>query len=158
MFTINMRLSQDRYYFYFIDKAVKHERLGDLSKFTRASEDRAGKEPSALVSSCRFFVCLFVFFVSFFTNTCAWTQTQKLRCKSALPSLSQFSLVSLVAQSCLTLCDPRGCSMPGFPVHHQLPELTQTHVHRVSDVIQPSHPLSSPSSPTFNLSQDQGLF
>ena len=48
--------------------------------------------------------------------------------------------------------------MPGFPVHHQLPELTQTHVHWVSDVIQPSHPLSSPSPPTFNLSQHQGLF
>ena len=48
--------------------------------------------------------------------------------------------------------------MPGFPVHHQLPEITQTHVHRVSDAIQPSHPLSSPSPPTFNLSQHQGLF
>ena len=57
-----------------------------------------------------------------------------------------------VAQSCPTLCDPMDCSTPGFPVHHQLPQLTQTHVHRVSDVIQPSHPLSSPS-PTFNLSQ-----
>ena len=50
------------------------------------------------------------------------------------------------------------CSMPGFPVYHQLLELTQTHVHQVSDAIQPSHPLSSPSSPTFNLSQHQGLF
>ena len=50
------------------------------------------------------------------------------------------------------------CSMPGFPVHHQLPELAQTHVHQVSDAIQPSHPLSSPSPPAFNLSQDQGLF
>ena len=50
------------------------------------------------------------------------------------------------------------CSMPGFPVHHQLLELTQTHVHRVSDAIQPSHPLSSPSPPTFNISQHQGLF
>ena len=52
---------------------------------------------------------------------------------------------SSVAQSCLTLCNPMNCSMPGLPVHHQLPEFTQTHVHRVSDVIQPSHPLSSPS-------------
>ena len=50
------------------------------------------------------------------------------------------------------------CSMPGFPVHHQLLELTQTHVHQVSDAIQPSHPLSSPSPPTFNISQHQGLF
>ena len=48
--------------------------------------------------------------------------------------------------------------MPGFPVHHQLPELAQTHVHQVADVIQPSHPLSSPSPPTFHLSQHQGLF
>ena len=50
------------------------------------------------------------------------------------------------------------CSMPGFPVHHQLPELTQTHVHRFGNTIQPSHPLSSPSSPAFNLSQNQSLF
>ena len=65
---------------------------------------------------------------------------------------------SPVTQSCLTLCKPMNWSMPGFPVHHQLPEFTQTHVHWVSDAIQPSHPLSSPSTPTFNLSQHQGLF
>ena len=66
--------------------------------------------------------------------------------------------VSSVAQSCPTLCDPMDCSTPGFPVHHQLRELTQTHVHWVSDAIQPSHPLSSPSSPAFSLYQHQGLF
>ena len=60
--------------------------------------------------------------------------------------------------SCPTLRDPMDCSMPGLPVHHQLPEFTQTHVHQVSDAIQPSHPLSSPSPPAFNLSQHQGLF
>ena len=65
---------------------------------------------------------------------------------------------SSVAQSCLTLCDPMNCSMPGFPVHHQLLESTQTHVHWVSDAIQLSHPLSSPSSPALSLSQHQGLF
>ena len=65
---------------------------------------------------------------------------------------------SSVAQSCLTLCDPMDCSTPGFPVHHQLPELTQTHVHWVSDASQPSHPLSFPSPPTFNLFQHQSLF
>ena len=54
---------------------------------------------------------------------------------------------SSVTQSCPTLCDPMNCSAPGLPVHHQLPEFTQTHVHRVSDAIQPSHPLSSPSPP-----------
>ena len=65
---------------------------------------------------------------------------------------------SSVIWSCPTLCDPMDCSMLGFPVHHQLPELTQTHVHWVSDAIQLSHPLSFPSPPTFNLSQHQGLF
>ena len=60
--------------------------------------------------------------------------------------------------TCLTLCDPMNCSTPGLPVHHQLPESSKTHVHRVSDVIQPSHPLSSPSPPALNLSQHQGLF
>ena len=65
---------------------------------------------------------------------------------------------SSVAQSCLNLCDPMDCNMPGFPVHHQLLELAQTHVHQVSDAIQPSHPLSSPSPPAFNRSQHQGLF
>ena len=65
---------------------------------------------------------------------------------------------SSVAQSCRILWDPMDCSMPGLPVHHQLLELAQTHVHWVGDAIQPSHPLSSPSPPTFNLSQHQGLF
>ena len=65
---------------------------------------------------------------------------------------------SSVAQLCPTLCDPMNRSMPGLPVHHQLPEFTQTHVHRVSDAIQPSHPLSSPSPPAPNPSQHQGLF
>ena len=65
---------------------------------------------------------------------------------------------SSVAQLCLTLCDPMDCSTPGLLVHHQLPEFTQTHVHWVGDAIQPSHPLSSLSSPTFNLSQHQSLF
>ena len=63
-----------------------------------------------------------------------------------------------VTQLCLTLCDPMDCSTPGFPVHHQLPELAQTHVHPVGDAIQPFHRLSSPSPPAFNLSQHQGLF
>ena len=64
---------------------------------------------------------------------------------------------SSVAQSCLTLCDPMDCSMPGLPVHHQLPELVQTHVHWVGDAIQPSHPLLLPFPPTLNLSQHRGL-
>ena len=69
--------------------------------------------------------------------------------------LPQFSSVS---QSCPTLCNPIDCSTPGLPIHHELPELAQTHVHWVSDVIQPSHSLSPPSPPAFHLSQHQGLF
>ena len=67
-------------------------------------------------------------------------------------------MFSSVSQSCLTLRDSMDCSTPGLPVHHQLPEFTQTHVHQVGDAIQPSHPLSSPSPLAFNLSQHQGLF
>ena len=65
---------------------------------------------------------------------------------------------SSVAQSCPNLCNPMNRSTPGLPVHHKLPEFTQTHVHRVSDAIQPSHPLSSPSPPAPNPSQHQSLF
>ena len=65
---------------------------------------------------------------------------------------------SSVTQSCATLCNPMDCSSPGFPVHQQLQEFAQTPVHRVSDAIQPSHPLLSPSPPDFNLSQHQDLF
>ena len=68
----------------------------------------------------------------------------------------QFS--SVQSLSCVQLCNPRDCSMPGLPVHHQLPEFTQTHVHWVGDTIQPYHPLPSPSPPAFNLFQHQGLF
>ena len=81
----------------------------------------------------------------FFTISTTW---------EALPSV-QFSSV---AQLCLTLCDPMNRCMPGVPVHHQLPEFTQTHVHQVGDAIQPSHPLSSPSPPAPNPSQHQDLF
>ena len=72
--------------------------------------------------------------------------------------VDQEKTFSSVAQSCPTLCDPMNRSMPGLPVHHQLPEFTQIHIHWVSDAIQPSHPLSTPSSPASNPSQHQGLF
>ena len=72
------------------------------------------------------------------------------------PFLMSFQFSS-IAHLCLTLCDPMDCSTPGFSVHHQLPEFTQTHVHWVSDAIQPSYPLLSPP-PALNLSQHQGLF
>ena len=76
---------------------------------------------------------------------------------SCLKRMYQSVQLSSVAQSCPTLCNPMNRSMPGLRVHHQLPESTQTHVHWVSDAIQPSHPLLSPS-PAFSLSQHQGLF
>ena len=85
------------------------------------------------------------------------TQYSILKNKVGGLALPYFQFSS-VTQLCLTLCDPMNCSTPGLPVHHQLLESTQTHVHRVSDAIQPSHPLLSPSPPALNLSQHQGLF
>ena len=84
----------------------------------------------------------------------------------SISSLSHSSKLSIwechqfssVTQSCPTICNPMNCSMPGLPVHHQLPKFTQTHVHRVGDAIQPSHPLSSPSPLAPNPSQHQSLF
>ena len=75
-----------------------------------------------------------------------------------LDSVWSYVHFSSVTQSCPTLCNPMKCSMPGLPVHHQLPESTQTHVHRVGDAIQPFHSLSSPSPPAVNVSQHQGFF
>ena len=72
--------------------------------------------------------------------------------------MNNYIFSSVQSLSCLILCDPMNCSTAGLPVHHQLPESTQTHVDRVGDAIQLSHPLSSPSPPALNLSQHQGLF
>ena len=82
-------------------------------------------------------------------SICIYTHMECIHIKSV-----QFSSV---AQLCPYLCNPMDCSTPGLPVLYQLLELTQTHVHRVGDTMQLSHPLSSPSPPTFNLSQHQGL-
>ena len=82
----------------------------------------------------------------------------RLNCFHFLAITSYAVQFSSVTQSCPTLCNSMDCCTPGFPVHHQLLELAQTHVHQVSDAIQSSHPLSSPSPPIFNLSQHQGLF
>ena len=90
--------------------------------------------------------------------TTSHTCRQFVMCGSALYSTIIHSWFNSVAQSCPTLQDPMDCITPGFPVHHQLSELAQTHVHWVSDASQPSLPLSSPSPPAFNLSQHQGLF
>ena len=100
------------------------------------------------------FLCLKVYF---------WCSIERevlhihlLLCHLVLPPL--FLQFSSDAQSFPTLCDPVNRSIPGLPVHHQLPEFTQIHVHWVSDAMQPSHPLSSPFPPSLNLSQHQGLF
>jgi len=84
-----------------------------------------------------------------------WNAAGQMLIEFCQESSVQFSSV---AQSCLTLCDPMNCSMPGLPDHHQLPEFTQTHIHWVSDAIQPSHPLLFPSPPAPNPSQHQSLF
>ena len=97
----------------------------------------------------------------------AWTQvgeffylwaTREVHIKLYLAQEREHHQFSSVTQLCSTLWDPMDCSTPGLPVHHQLLEFTQTHVHWVSDAIQPSHPPLSPSPPTFNLSQQQAFF
>ena len=101
-------------------------------------------------------------------RACGWTFHEQILWRSCLGKVINLNKelrfwvhsvqVSSVAQSCLTLCDPMNCSMPGLPIHHQIPESNQTHVHRVGDAIQPFHPLSSPSPPTLTLSQHLSLF
>ena len=103
----------------------------------------------------RSFLYLFYTLIKvYYTHTHKHTHTQR-RYGPYIQWNIQFSSV---VQSCPTLCDPMNCSTPGLPVHHQLPEFTQTHVHQGSDAIQSSHPLSSPSPPAPNPSQHQSLF
>ena len=111
----------------------------------------------ATILSFIFLFCVFDQYSSKFVNQLYREKKQHLKYSSrdTIPKLFQFSSV---AQSCPTLCDPMNCSTPGLPVHHQLLEFTQTHVHRVGDAIQPSHPLSSPFPPAPNPSQHQSLF
>ena len=112
-------------------------------------------------------VCMFVLGGSFCkkTHSCSYgglLSTYTLSHLSNWYSVENYSRLkvqfSSVTQSCPALCDHMDCGTPGLSVHHQLPEFTQTHVHLVVDAIQQSHPLSSPSPPTFNLSRHQGLF
>ena len=98
-----------------------------------------------------YFLILFMSYKAFLKN---WT-IEEIGILAEHPSSVPFSSV---AQSCPTLCDPMDYSMPGFPVHHQFPELPQTHIHWLGDAIQPSRSLLSPSRPAFNHSQHQGLF
>ena len=93
--------------------------------------------------------------LGYFTGLFRHALSRKLSCmiywlRLSFPQLTPSVQFSSVAQLCLTLCDPMDCSTPGFPVHHQLPQFIQTHVHWLSDAIQPSHLLSSPSPSTFN--------
>ena len=90
-------------------------------------------------------------------STMALCQLSSLLCACQVSPNNPQLRISSAAQSCPTPFDLMDCSKPGLPVHHQLLEFTQTHVHCISDAIQPSHPLLSPSPPTFNLSQHQGL-
>ena len=105
-----------------------------------------------------------MFIAALFTIARTWKQPKCPSTKEWMKNIwyiytMEYSVqFSSVTQSCPTLCDPMNRSTPGLPVHHQLQEFTQTHVHRVGDAIQPSHPLSSPSPPTPNPSQHQSLF
>ena len=133
--------------------------LLELSTWSSSyNHTRAQHPPNQLFSGPKELMSKWVYFMVIPSHSrellCGWGL------HTALLTTTHFSSVqfSSVAQSCPTLCDPMNHSMPGLPVHHQLLELNQTHVHRVSDAIQPSHPLSSPSPPAPNLSQHQSLF
>ena len=95
---------------------------------------------------------------SIHSSDTSWNFISPKKCPRGLKNEASSHQLISVTQSCPTLCHPMDCSTPGLPVHYQLPGFTQTHVHWVSDAIQPSHPLSSPSLPALNLSQHQGLF
>ena len=99
-----------------------------------------------------------IFTVALFTTARTRKQLQSASPEEWIEIMWDTYQFSSVAQSCPTHCDPMNRSIPGLPVHHQLPEITQTQVHRVGDAIQPSHPLLSPSPPAPNPSQHQGLF
>ena len=109
-----------------------------------------GVEQSDVVTGAQaFFICFHLSSQSVFSGWC---------CKIFISWYHRACSVQFSRSVMSTLCDPMNCSMPGLPVHHQLPEFPQTHVHRVGDAIQPSHPQSSPSPPALNSSQHQGLF
>ena len=137
------------------------------SKVTKKFSALISKYFSILTSSLGFIIqrrmllymicgkCWFCCFVFFLNNELQALRSYVATDICVLLTSVQFSLVT---QSCLALCNSMNCSTPGLPVHHQLPEFTQTHIHRVSDAIQTSHPLSSLSHPAPNPSQHQSLF
>ena len=109
------------------------------------------KENQDILNSISLFLVAWFLWEKFHSAELVW-----ILCLETFSNWSQCFLENLIP--CPTLCDPMNCSMPGLPFHHQLMEPTQTHVHWVSDAIQPSHPLLSPSPPALNLPQHQGLF
>ena len=136
-----------------------HVQVGSCSDYRSYLECLNSHGLQSCITSCTVpECCCFIYSVLWFT---------KRGCQVEFPFYSHFvftmgfvhiSHFSSVAQSCPTLCNPMDCGTPSFPVHHQLPNLAQTHVHQVSDAILPSSPPSSPSPPAFHLSQHQGLF
>ena len=147
-------------FIYLLEELVKkHEEFDSFNVWQKSSSKQS--EIKLWLSLC--IVCLFVFLI---TNSILYMLSTYLRFLLLYESLEIIKLnvlpfpiqFSSVAQLCPTLCDPMNCSTLGLPVHHHLPEFTQTHVHRVRDAIQPSHPLSSPSPPALNPSQHQSPF
>ena len=135
-----------------------------LSKFTEQSTKKVYtvRHIIAWWKNLIEYICLFLFNLSILWNLSQNHHSIVRELVHIIEANSDSAYVSVqfssVAQLCPTLCDPMNCSTPGLPVHHQLPESTQIHVHRDGDAIQPSHPLSSPSPPALNLYQHQGLF
>ena len=147
-----------------------HHRLNGL-EFEQTLGDSEGQGSLVCCSPwgcCRIWICktllLRTLRIVEYSLLHQWVQGESIPSKDSmiLEDLVLYPLLldwfSSIAQSCPTLCNPLDCSTPGFPAHRQLWKLAQTHIHRVGDAIQPSHPLLSPSPPTFNLSQHQGLF
>ena len=133
---LSMGFSRPQYW-----SGLPHPPPGDLP------DSDSGIEPTCVTPSA---------LDGFFTTSATW-EVHTFRSGQYI-DIDTSQSVSSVTQSCPTLCDPMNCSMPGLPVHQQLPESTQTHVHWVGDAIQPSYPLLSPPPPALNLSQHQGLF
>ena len=126
-----------------LDIGVFHQREG--------SGDEVANKPSKVICKCQ--SCM-----SQAHGELSNLEQCLFKCSPQVVTAYELLFSSVQLLSCVQLCDPMHCSTPGLPVHHQLPESTQTHVHCVGDAIQLSHPLSSPSPPAFSLSQHQGLF
>ena len=172
-FAREVTLSLRRKWDGFKEGSIRHSRLVPPEKRHESGWVRQSLGPQELIRMRSLCVCVYegadqcvvCVFVCWRTGCVCWRGG--VEAKNLVKSNDGFwtregklwlCLFSSVAQLCLTLCDLMNHSMPGLPVHHQMPEFTQTHVHWVCDAIQPPHPLSSPSPPALNLSQHHGLF